>query len=147
MIPPCKVLLLVGILFLSSVLSAPTFTPVTTLGQVVGSGDVLPTELPAPSSTTALSGKRVLFGFSHGVEDQEVYYFYNYLIDRGVKDIVLGVDSEGLSGKGVILSDFYKPSYLVPATQVRDIYTENFDDYDVVFFPGGFPSSSLLKTN
>ncbi|KAL4435811.1 hypothetical protein ABPG74_015779 [Tetrahymena malaccensis] len=134
------------LILLTFQVSCLKYETITKLQDVLGSGDSYPSQLPVPSSKTALQNVKVLFAFSHGVEDQEVYYFYNYLIDRGAKQITLGIDYNDLESD-VILSDFYKPSYRIPKQLTKDINKENLNDYDVIYIPGGLPSSSALRNN
>ncbi|KAL4484222.1 hypothetical protein ABPG72_003506 [Tetrahymena utriculariae] len=141
-----RVLYSLILILLISQVSGLQYETITKLQDVLGSGDSYPSQLSVASSKKALESVKVLFVFSHGVEDQEVYYFYNYLIDRGAKQMALGIDNNGLKSD-TILSDFYKPSYRIPEQFTKDISEENLNEYDVIYIPGGLPSSSALRNN
>ena len=123
---------------------ADPFFPVETLGDLPPSGDTYPSTMCAPTekTKTAFEGKNVVFVFSHGVEDHEVYYQFQYFANRGAK-ITFACPSESVPGAdGCILSDFIKPTYSVEFVNASSL---DLTKFDAVFIPGGQPSSADLR--
>jgi putative intracellular protease/amidase len=131
---------LLALSFLPLIYAGNALKPITRLDQVPASGDQYPTSLPqvTRSSIQKLQGKQVLFVASHGVEDHEVLYTYQYFHDRGA-NVTLACPS---GPPFLVLSDFIKPSFIAPCLPVNTIDLEYFD---AVFIPGGFPSSSAIR--
>ena len=116
---------------------------VTNIGQVPPSGDQYPAFLPVADSSnpTPFSGKNVAFFLSHGVEDHEVYYQHQYFTSRGAVVEFVCVNDR------TVLSDFVKPSYVVDCVTVSEVNDRYLQKFDIVFIPGGVPSSSALRAS
>ena len=114
--------------------------PITRLDQVPASGDRYPTALPrvTRAGIQRFQGKQVLFVASHGVEDHEVLYTYQYFHDRGAT-VTLACPT---GPPFLVLSDFIKHSFLAPCLTINGIDLAYFD---AVFVPGGVPSGSAIR--
>ena len=119
------------------------FSSLDRLGEVLPSGDSYPNTMVAPSGHPyAFAGKQVLFAFSHGVEDHEVFYQHQYFTQRGA-NVTFGCPARSApSAARCVISDFYKPSYTV---EFVDLARVDLMQFDAVFVPGGLPSSSDLR--
>jgi len=113
--------------------------PITSLDQVDPSGDNYPQLLPPVSNPSLFHRRRVLFALDHGVEDHEIIYPHQYFTDRGAQ-VIFGCPHSGTA----VLSDFFKPKYVVRcAVNINQV---DLEDYDVLFIPGGLPSSTAIRT-
>ena len=134
-------LTLCTIAFLATVAADVEIGRVTTIDQVPASGDQYPAFLPVvdPSDPTPFRGKKAIFMLSHGAEDHEVYYQHQYFTSRGATVEFLCVNER------TVLSDFVKPTYVVDCTTIDSVDDWYLTKYDIVFIPGGIPSSSNLR--
>mmetsp|Transcript_18907 Transcript_18907/g.48074 ORF Transcript_18907/g.48074 Transcript_18907/m.48074 type:complete len:528 (-) Transcript_18907:1032-2615(-) len=123
---------------------SPRPSPILSLSDVAPSGDQYPSRLPVLTRSAPFAGKEVLFVFSHGVEDHEIYYQLQYFTARGANVTFACphvLNQYNISS--VVLSDFYRPSYVAQCQDVNSI--DNLHWYDAVFVAGGLPSSSDVR--
>uniref|UniRef100_A0A6B2L3K9 DJ-1/PfpI domain-containing protein n=1 Tax=Arcella intermedia TaxID=1963864 RepID=A0A6B2L3K9_9EUKA len=124
------------ILCIVSLASAGLLTNITSYDQIADSGDQYPQFLPYKPPNLPFQPKKVLFALGDGVEDHEVYFLHQYFTDRGAAVLF------GCFSKQVVISDFFKPSYILDCL---DLQTVDLHAFDAVYVPGGVPSSSSLR--
>lgn len=112
------------------------FIPISKLSEVSPSGDQYPKLIPQTTNSSLYKNLKILFVFSHGVEDHEVYYPHQYFQSRGA------IISFACPQKFAIISDFFKPTHRLKCLEIGSIELE---EYDGIYIPGGLPSSSAIR--
>lgn len=135
-------LFLIGLaLALSSLTAyADTFAPVR--DDQVPSGIAYDVRQPAVEDPQLFAGKKVAILASHGVEESEIVFPYEYLVKRGA-DVEIIVPE--WTREGVVAAQFLKPTLFVRGTRTfKEAQTES---YDLVVLTGGAWNAQVVRSD
>lgn len=132
--------LILSLSMLASHARAATFEPIRE--DQVPAGTKYRIQPPAVEDADLFRGLRVAILASHGVEEDEITFPYEYLIRRGAEVEVL---VPGWTPEGIVASRFLKPTYWVKAT--RTFAQAKSERYDLMVLTGGAWNAQVVRTD
>lgn len=129
-----------SILLTSTFAKASPFDPVKP--EQVPSGDPYAIIQPPVEDTQVFAGKNIAILASHGVEEDEIVFPYEYLLARSATvDIV----TPNWATDGIVVSRFLKPSLFARSTTTFEHALKN--QYDLLILTGGAWNTQVVRSD